>query len=552
MKSISIYTITRNQNIEQLQKLERQLSGREHFLKMREWELESMKALTAELETCMEDVYALRFFYSFQIPRLGKEFDLLQIKEDQIVNIELKSGVVSDEAIRRQLLQNRYYLSVLGRTIHSYTYISSQNRLIRLTNHDHIAEADWDELCRSLKRESPDYDGNIEELFRAELYLISPLREPERFLQKEYFLTAQQRDIERQILKGIRTKHSGYYWFSGLPGTGKTLLLYDLAMKLSVRQRVCMIHCGESGEDWRILHKRLRRIDFLSDRQLSFQAAKQTMTENVCTEEAMDDTFWEPYSAILVDEAHLLSVEQLKILEERKKQVPVIFSSDTEDMISPEELDREISQRLASLPDVQNFHLTNRIRTNAELSSFIQNMMDLSRRKGQSSYPNVEVVYANDDAEALCLLQGYARRGYLYQTSDVQISADSVNNAQISADSVNDAQTNDSQINDVDVKTNDGKTKLANSTVRDVNRLVVVLDKRYYYDEDGYLRAKKSCEAPYETERTRTTPGEDRKSDVRILFHQLNQAKEKLAFVIKDNPAVYDTILNLLQMRKNR
>ena len=262
MKSISIYTITRNQNIEQLQKLERQLSGRDYFLKMREWELESMKALTAELETCMEDVYALRFFYSFQIPRLGKEFDLLQIKEDQIINIELKSGVVSDEAIRRQLLQNRYYLSVLGRTIHSYTYISSQNRLVRLTNHDHIVEADWDELCRALKRESPDYDENIEELFRAELYLISPLREPERFLQKEYFLTAQQRDIERQILKGIRIKHSGYYWFSGLPGTGKTLLLYDLAMKLSVRQRVCMIHCGESGEDWRILHKRLRRIDF--------------------------------------------------------------------------------------------------------------------------------------------------------------------------------------------------------------------------------------------------------------------------------------------------
>ena len=70
------------------------------------------------------------------------------------------------------------------------------------------------------------------------------------------------------------------------------------------------------------------------------------MTENVCAEEA-SDTFLEPYSAILVDEAHLLSVEQLKILEERKKQIPVIFSSDTEDMISPEELDREIPQRLA-------------------------------------------------------------------------------------------------------------------------------------------------------------------------------------------------------------
>ena len=539
MRSISIYALTRNQNKDSLSKLERQLSGRDHFLKMREWELESMKALTAELEACMEDVYTLRFFYSFQIPRLGKEFDLLQIKEDQIINIELKSGVVSDEAIRRQLLQNRYYLSVLGRTIHSYTYISSQNRLVRLTNHDHIVEADWDELCRVLQRESPDYDGNIEELFRAELYLISPLRESERFLQKEYFLTAQQRDIERQILKGIRTKHSGYYWFSGLPGTGKTLLLYDLAMKLSVHQRVCMIHCGEAGNDWRILHKRLRRIDFLSASQLSLQSVRQTMTENACMDES-SDTFLESYSAILVDEAHLLSVEQLKTLEKRKKRVPVIFSSDTEDMISPEELNRALSQRLASLPDVQSFHLTNRIRTNAELSSFIQNMMDLSRRKGQSSYPNIEVVYANDDAEALCLLQGYARRGYFYQISDVRISADPANDVQINGGQVK------------DVKTNDGKTKIANSAVRDVNRLVVVLDERYYYDGDGYLRAKKSCEASCETERTRTTPGEDRKSNVRILFHQLNQAKEKLAIVVRNNPAVYDTILNVLQMRKNR
>ena len=184
MKSISIYTITRNQNIEQLQKLERQLSGRDYFLKMREWELESMKALTAELETCMEDVYALRFFYSFQIPRLGKEFDLLQIKEEQILNLELKSGQVSDEAIRKQLIQNRYYLSVLGRPIQSYTYISSQNRLVRLTNHDHVVDADWEQLCMELQKGGSDYEGDIEDLFRAELYLISPLTEPERFLRK--------------------------------------------------------------------------------------------------------------------------------------------------------------------------------------------------------------------------------------------------------------------------------------------------------------------------------------------------------------------------------
>ena len=80
MKSVSIYTLTRNQNISCVQKLERQMSGRGYFLKMREWELDSMKAFVRELETHMDEVYALWFFYSFQIPRLGKEFDLLQIR----------------------------------------------------------------------------------------------------------------------------------------------------------------------------------------------------------------------------------------------------------------------------------------------------------------------------------------------------------------------------------------------------------------------------------------------------------------------------------------
>ena len=59
MKSISIYAVTRNQNIGQLQKLERQLSGREYFLKMRTWELESMKSLVRELEAHMDESWSL-------------------------------------------------------------------------------------------------------------------------------------------------------------------------------------------------------------------------------------------------------------------------------------------------------------------------------------------------------------------------------------------------------------------------------------------------------------------------------------------------------------
>lgn len=541
MKSVSVYAITRQQNMEQLQKLERQLSGREHFLRLREWELDSMRALVKQLELHMQKVSALRFFYSFQIPRLGKEFDLIQIKDEHIVNIELKSGAVSDEMIKKQLIQNRYYLSVLTRPIYSYTYISSENRLVRLTNHDHIVEADWKSLCDILGRDSRDYQGDIEELFKAEYYLISPLTDPVKFLNKEYFLTSQQRDIRRQILRKIRAEHSGYFLFTGLPGTGKTLLLYDIAMELSDRRKVCMIHCSEAGKKWEILHERLHRIDFLSDSRLGENGemdrevlkagnseeevlkAEKVEIDNgdFCDDRVeimagMKDIFAE-YSAIFVDEAHLLSVEKLRFILKCAGDRPVIFSSDSEDMISPYELDRGNLHVIEGLPGIQIFRLTNRIRTNAELSSFIQNIMHIPAGRRLKEYPHIEVVYANDDSEAANLLEDYRGRGYWYK-ADGGNSYGSRN-----AD-------NNPNGDDRNVEPSGG-----------VDSLVVVMDDGYYYDEEGYLRSQKT-----------EGEGEGDVSGVRSLFHYLNQAKERLAIVVKGNPDVYAGLMNVLQGKREK
>lgn len=490
MKSLSIYTLTRNQSIEHISKLEKQLSGRKFPLKIRTWEWGSMRELAAQLEMYMQEVYTLRFFYSFQIPRLGKEFDLLQIKDNYIVNIELKSGVVSDQAIRKQLIQNRYYLSVLGRPIQSYTYISSQNRLVRLTHHDHIVDADWERLCEDLQKEGANYEGNIEDLFRAELYLISPITDPVRFLKKEYFLTSQQRDIEKKILRDIYAKRSGCFWFSGIPGTGKTLLLYDIAMKLSVRHRICMVHCEENGEKWRILHERLQRIDFLADEQIRIEERK-----------AGTQIPFEKYRGILVDEAHLLSKDKIERLLELSKEQPVIFSSDFEDVISSEEMDKENIKKLENQTDIKVFRLTNRIRTNAELSTFIQNMMHLPPRMNSRGYPHIFVVYANDDVEAENLLSDYIKQGYQW----VEIEESEMKEAQ---------------------------ADLKMQAVRDMDKIVLLLDERYYYDEEGYLRA--ACFM------------KNGSSYVRKIFHRLNHAKESIALVVKKNEKVYNTLLDLL------
>lgn len=465
MKSVSIYALTRKQNLSNLSRLECHLSERDRPLKVRAWEINSMRALVDQLEKYMPEVYRLRLFYSFQILRLGKEFDLLQVKENQIVNIELKSGAVSEDAIRRQLIQNRYYLAILGRPVRSYTYISSQNRLVRLTNHDHIVEAEWEQLCAELQEKSADFSGNLEDLFQAEWYLISPLTQPERFLKKEYFLTAQQKDIERQILKSIRIKRGGYYHFSGLPGTGKTLLLYDIAMKLSGRQMVCIIHCGASGQEWKRLHERLRRIVWVSDSQIT-------------AEMRLDE-----YETVLVDEAHLLDKETLENIVEAAGKRPVIFTSDCEDQLSPEEVDQSVKLGIAKLPEIQTFRLTNRIRTNEEISSFVQNMMHIPDYKSGRRFPHVTVFYANDDQEAANLIQDAKKQGYqhLLESEVAEKAYDSV---------------------------------------------AIILDGNYFYDSKKYLRSKKRT--------------------VRNLFHQLNSAKEKLMLIVKDNEQVYAILLGLL------
>ena len=155
---------------------------------------------------------------------------------------------------------------------------------------------------------------------------------------------------------------------------------------------------------------------------------------------------------------------------------------------------------LGKLPGIQKFHLTNRIRTNAELSSFIQNMLHLPEKRSSRWYPHIVVMYANNDSEAENFLNDFAGQGYQQRMPE-------------------------------------GSGQLGIQAVRDAEKIVVLLDEQYYYDEKGYLRSRCSAE---------------KYSSVRKLFHLLNQAKESLALVVRENMAVYEVMMEILQMHRNR
>ena len=486
MKAINIYALTRIEDAAELERLERQMSKRRRRLRIRPWETEGLKDFMGCLSSVMPEALSLRFFYSFTMPKLGKEFDLLRVGTESIVNIELKSGNVTDEAIKKQLLKNRHYLATLGKDMYSYTFISRNLRLVRLSRGGRLVETAWEELSAQLAGQGEIFDGEIEDLFREERYLISPLTDVEKFLQREYFLTSQQTDIERRIIKQIRQKREQkaqppVQGFTGLPGTGKTILLFDLAMRLSETEKVCVLHYGSRAAILQQLNTRLKRIDFYE-----CEAGK--------TIEPTRD-----YAAILVDEGQRLDPKALSEIRSFAMlwHSPVIFSYDCEESIAPEERTKNGAVLIEQIPGYQGYRLTNRIRLNSQLSSFISRLMYLHGRVHRMEYPDVELYYANDEAEERILLSLCEKEGFVYIR--------------------NEGAPEDTGIG------------IREAAGQEFDRVVMLMDEEFYYDERGYLRQRSEGKR------------------VRYLFRGLSRAKKKIAIVVRNNPGLFETVLYILQ-----
>lgn len=588
MKPINIYAITRVSDEKHVRRFEKQMSERESFLHVKKWEFDGLGRLVDHLCLVPEDYDKMEFYYSFQIPKLGKEFDLLQISEDTIVNIELKSEAVPEEKIRKQLLLNKHYLASLGKNIYSFTYISSTDQLYRLTHSDRLVEAEWERVTKLLQPRNVCFTGNVEDLFLEENYLISPLTDPDRFLRRDYFLTSQQKDIRQKIINNIQKEHRLFQGFTGLPGTGKTLLLYDIAMQLSKKQKVCVLHFGSFPEEMERLDQILKRIDF-------FQAER---LEDLLQEKMRE------YSYICVDEGHRVSAEQLSYLQAyaMEQKCPVIFSYDLETVVSPLERKEDTAFTIEALPDFVAYRLTNRIRTNSELSNFIQSIFMLNAGRRRNHYQSVTVMYAQNEYEAEMFLKDFRKQGYiyLYQEGENRELVDSLQNQENenkeqvdslqkqeseNRESVDGMRKQESENREQGVciqnqtADDDYRMDAAKATCKEFENVVMLLGEEFFYDEESYLRTKhrgEVCGQRVQTldvaeeastgrkqeaakmenlagKKQEVVGGADLKekcqgeSPVRILFHGLSRAKSRLALIIVNNPEVFGEILNVIQ-----
>ena len=219
--------------------------------KMQKHEIESLIEFVIDLENNGLSLNDFDGFYvSYKPTELNKEFDLLKLNDNLCINIELKSKTKADEEVKKQLLTNKYYLTSLDRDLLLFAYDSSTGNCNFLSESEELIQCDINDIVNGLRMVSENYEENIEEIFNAAKFIVSPTVDLKRFIDDNYCLTDAQLTCKDRFINSFKISESSYYAITGEAGTGKTLLLYDIIKKLCNRKfNILLVHCGKGNKE---------------------------------------------------------------------------------------------------------------------------------------------------------------------------------------------------------------------------------------------------------------------------------------------------------------
>lgn len=333
------------------------------------------------------------YFVGYIIPQIGKEFDLLRFDKDTVLNIEIKRESTPDK-IKKQLEQNKYYLSFLNREINCFTYISSENKVYTIDSHNQITESNIRQLLTIIASQNPEKISNIDSLFNPSNYLVSPFNSTNQFIKGKYFLTTHQENIKNNILTEINTPKTSILSVKGKAGTGKTLLIYDIAKEFYANNEVLLIHCGQLNEG---------HIQLIEEYNWDIISAKDIFSQD-----------YSKYKLIIVDEAQRIYPKFFdKVINEVKtNKSNCILSHDEEQTLSKNEINYKIVEKIENIITIPTFELTNKIRTNKEVSSFTDCLFNRDKQYTKQENSSVVITYLQNLDETMDFINHLQNNGW--------------------------------------------------------------------------------------------------------------------------------------------
>ena len=496
MKAMNLYLLSRAAGNDHFSLLARELTGGLNYKHYNRHEADSLRALTDALAPYLREktrgsmswISVLDgFYFSYTIAHISKEFDLLKISGDGncVLNIELKSEEIQEDRVLKQLSQNRYYLSHISRTIFSFTYVMETGTLYVLNDKGYMRVCDMGDLAEVLIRPAfaTYVEENLDQWFRASDYLISPAAMPEKFLQGSYFLTNQQAEFKRRILEIVKEnalqEAPKSIAVSGGPGTGKTLLLYDLALALSKKKKVLLLHGLRLQHGHKVIDERLHNVE-------------------ICTAEQMDTG--KDCAFLLVDEANRIRKETLDRIFHyaSSRKVPCIMAYDPYLLTGSEDAMMMTEEMITDYCPVL-LEFTGNIRINRPVISFLRALFYAKDQPAEVDYSCIDVLCARNGEEALPILGYYRHKGY-HKVALPGAEGD-----------IGEGMSEDEIVG------------------LEVDRVIAILDSRFYYDDEKHLCAE----------------GDMGAESLRLLYEGISGTREKLCLIVMDNEKLFGQIIEV-------
>lgn len=227
--------------------------------------------------------------------------------------------------------------------------------------------------------------------------------------------------------------------------------------------------------------------------------------ERDCNEDVVSN-----YECVLIDESQRLYQIDFDCLIKafKEKGIKCIFSYDFFQVLSYTEQNRNIPEQLKQQEEFVENKLSDKIRTNAEIVSFIKNVIDLKNKpKRYIDYSNIEVLYADNYETAKEIVRHYVNdKNYKFISytpsrirSDIDQFRDYVNTHHIIG--------------------------------QEFDNVIFSMDRNFRYTAEGRLQGKKHPNPDY--------------IFYKLWYQGVSRAREKLCILIIDNEELFEKILSV-------
>ena len=377
-----------------------------HIEEVKDTEIEAINKIFAkfkELEpSCMSGAFS-GYFLGAKYTGVGSEqFDILRFSNQKIINIELKSAQENEVKILRQLKRHSYLLNSISSEmeVSLYTFVSETEILYKFDEvNEKLIEISFEQLFRDIPFDFIEYNY-LESLVNTS-FIISPYSEPDRFFNSQYFLNNEQEQAKKKLIESSKR----YVGLKGAAGTGKSLVLFDVAKELSSSgKKVLFVFCSAIYDS-----DTIQKIN----EQSSFQFIDIRGFNRV----SLND-----YDIVIIDESQRLKLKQWSKLAKIANPGEIdklILSVDNAQTLRPEERDLDIQGVLSNekCKDAVEYVdcLKERVRTDKELSTFIRRFFNTKERDVSIlDFPKVNAVYFEHEYAARVFIQSCVdNEGYI-------------------------------------------------------------------------------------------------------------------------------------------